>query len=182
MAKIPRSIVLVAVGVIAGAIIATGTTVAIEAGATGASTTYYACLSARGALSKVGTATPTTCSNSSPVISWNSVGPQGEPGVPGAQGPGALSTFTNFISTSKGMSASPTLSLPSGTYIATWDISPSMTGGCSFSSASMNVTPSAFGQASGLLSVGPGGGSLTLGCGGNGTGQALLAATPTSQQ
>ena len=54
MSKIPRSAVLVAVGVIAGAIIATGTTVAIEAGATGTTTTYYACLSTKGALSKVG--------------------------------------------------------------------------------------------------------------------------------
>jgi len=185
MKEIPRGIVLLAVGVIVGATLATGTTVAIEAGATATSTTYYACLSSKGALSKVGTTSPTTCAKTSTVINWNSAGPQGIQGVQGIQGPqgpGASSTFANFVPTPKGMSASPTLSLPSGTYVATWDISPTMTGGCSFSSASVSVTPSALGQASALVTVGAGGGSLTAGCGGNGTGQAMLTATPTSQQ
>jgi len=183
--KISKTLAVAAVAAIAGASLATGVTLGVTAGAGGTSTTYYACLSSKGALSKVGTTSPTTCAKTSTVISWDSVGPQGIQGVQGIQGPrgpGASTTFANFVPTPKGMSASPTLSLPSGTYVVTWDVSPTMTGGCSFSSASVSVTPSALGQASALVTVGAGGGSLTVGCGGNGTGQAMLTATPTSQQ
>ncbi len=45
------------------------------AGASGTSTTYHACLS-NGAMSKVGTVSP-SCPGGSQVISWTSVGPKG---------------------------------------------------------------------------------------------------------
>jgi len=57
------------------------------ANAAGTGTTYYACLSTKGALSKVGTTSPTTCAKTAAVISWNSVGPQGPQGPQGAVGP-----------------------------------------------------------------------------------------------
>lgn len=73
-----RKCITIGVSVLAGmALMATGSIVL--AGASGSSTTYYACLS-KGALSKVGTVSP-TCAPPSKVISWNSVGPQGPPGV-----------------------------------------------------------------------------------------------------
>ncbi len=78
--RIPRSIVLVAVGVIGGATIVTGVAVGMTAGASGPSTTYYACLKA-GRLTHVGTTAP-TCKSTATQISWNSVGPQGPPGAP----------------------------------------------------------------------------------------------------
>ncbi len=60
------------------------------AGASGTSTTYYACLQAKtGTLSKVEVKSP-TCPAPYPsykVISWNSVGPQGATGATGLQGP-----------------------------------------------------------------------------------------------
>ena len=43
-------------------------------------TTYYACLTTSKTLIKVGTVTP-NCKNGSQLISWNSTGPQGPPGV-----------------------------------------------------------------------------------------------------
>jgi uncharacterized protein YjbI with pentapeptide repeats len=58
------------------------------AGASGSNTTYYACLSTRGTLSKVGTVAP-TCKTGTTQISWNSTGPQGPPGATGPQGPAA---------------------------------------------------------------------------------------------
>lgn len=71
--RIPRSVVLVAIGVLAGAALTAGTTVAIV-GASGTSITaptWYGCLSKAGALSKVGTVAP-TCAISKQAISWNS--------------------------------------------------------------------------------------------------------------
>lgn len=87
---IPKSIVLMAVGVIAGATIATGATIAISAGASNPAVTYYGCVNTRGALSKVSTAAPTCPARDSP-ISWNSVGPQGPAGPGGFNG---LQEFT----------------------------------------------------------------------------------------
>lgn len=119
MTKIPRSVVLVAAGVLAGGIMAAGATVAIEAGATGTSTTYYACLSSKGALSKVGTVSPTTCSSTSTAISWNSQGP---PGIQGVQGPAGLAQASSATSgtvalpgapNGPAMVASTSLTLPS---------------------------------------------------------------------
>jgi len=51
----------------------------VNAGASGANTTYYACLYG-GLLSQVGTTTPKCSNKSAKVISWNSIGPQGPPG------------------------------------------------------------------------------------------------------
>ena len=76
---------LVTVAVLAGAIGGVGATMAIEAGASGSNTAYYACLSTKGALSKVGTTSP-ICPSSSTVINWNQTGPQGRPETPGHRG------------------------------------------------------------------------------------------------
>jgi hypothetical protein len=48
MNKFRKSLSLVAAGVISGAVIATGATLTIEAGASGTSTTYFGCLSSKG--------------------------------------------------------------------------------------------------------------------------------------
>jgi len=66
--------------------------VAVNAGATGTTTTYFACLASTGTLSHVGTTKPsvTECTSPSKVISWNSlggIGPQGPAGPTGGQGP-----------------------------------------------------------------------------------------------
>jgi len=82
--RIPRSIVLLAVGVIAGATIVTGVAVSLTAGASGSSITYYACLKS-GRLTHVGGTAP-TCSSTATPISWSSVGPQGPPGTNGSNG------------------------------------------------------------------------------------------------
>jgi hypothetical protein len=78
--RISRCFVLVVVGVIAGATIATGVAIGVTAGANGPSTTYYACLKS-GRLTGVGTTAP-TCKGTATQMSWNSVGPQGPPGAP----------------------------------------------------------------------------------------------------
>jgi hypothetical protein len=69
--RIPRSIILVAVGVIAGATITAGAASAISAGASNPTVTYYGCVSTRGTLSKVGSTAP-KCSGKSTLIAWNS--------------------------------------------------------------------------------------------------------------
>ena len=66
--------------------------VAVDAGATGTTNTYCACLASTGTLSHVGTTKPsaTECKSPSKVISWNSqggIGPQGPAGATGGQGP-----------------------------------------------------------------------------------------------
>lgn len=178
--KIPRSIVLVVVGVISGAVVVTGVTAAVAAGSSGSSKTYYACLS-KGELSKVGAKSP-TCATGSKVISWNSVGPQGPPG------PESQSTYADLVPTEDGDMVSVTLSLTSGTYDATWTVWNTNGGYCTYS-ASTNVTmttPFDSYEYSALISVGTGGGSLTLLCQGNPpggeTGGALLTAVPTTIQ
>ena len=83
-----RSLKLLAAVVIAAASLSVGA-VALTAGATGASPTYYACLKSKaGTLSKVGATAP-TCPNGSQVISWDAAGPAGPPG---ADGTGVTST------------------------------------------------------------------------------------------
>ena len=72
--RVPRHLVTLAVGILAGGIVAVGATVAVEAGAGGSSVTaptWYGCLSKTGALSKVGTVAP-TCPAKSTAMSWNS--------------------------------------------------------------------------------------------------------------
>jgi len=100
MSKLPKGITLLAVGVIAGATLATGATLAVEAGASGTNPTYYACLHA-GTLTQVGKTFPTCTVVGAKVISWNSTGPQGVPGVQGVQGPagaGGLNGVQEFTS------------------------------------------------------------------------------------
>jgi len=59
--------------------------VQLASASTTSTTTYFACLSAKGALSKVGTTAP-VCPTTAKVISWNAQGPQGIQGVQGVQG------------------------------------------------------------------------------------------------
>ena len=80
--RTPRAAVVV-VAVIAGATFATGLSAAATAGASRTNTTYYGCVSAAGALSKVGNNAP-TCPSGSRRISWNSAGPAGPQGPAGA--------------------------------------------------------------------------------------------------
>src|ERR1700722_6647912 len=73
---------VIAIGLTA-AVFAAGA-VAINAGATGTNTVYYACLKS-GALTKVGATSP-TCASGYTKISWNSSGPAGPAGARGAKG------------------------------------------------------------------------------------------------
>jgi hypothetical protein len=147
--RIQRSIVLVAVGVIAGATIVGGIAVGLTAGASGPGTTYFACLKS-GRLTHVGT-TPPTCTGAATQISWNSIGPQGP------AGPGAQSASAPFSPSMDGDVATVTLTLSSGDYLVTWDVSvPPSAGGCSFSGGT-NVTVLTAANESALVSVGTGG-------------------------
>ena len=49
----------------------------VASGASGTSTTYYACLTTTRTLTKVGTVSPAKCKAGGQIISWNSVGPLG---------------------------------------------------------------------------------------------------------
>ncbi len=53
--KVPRMFLMLACASILGATIATGITMAVSAGASGTNTTYYGCVSAKGAASRSGT-------------------------------------------------------------------------------------------------------------------------------
>jgi len=94
--KVPKHLVTLVVGILAGGIVAVGATAAVEASASGTNVTYYGCLSTRGALSKVGTVSP-VCTATAHVINWDSTGTQGPPGPAGAtpaapNGNGVLAT------------------------------------------------------------------------------------------
>ena len=230
----PKTLVLmsaaVVAAVIAGASLATGVTAADTHGSSGSNTTYYACLSKAGALSKVGTTSPDCDHKGSSIISWNSQGPPGADGVAGAtgpqgpagstgpqgakgdtgatgsqgsqgvagpqgpqgpkgdtgstgpQGPGAQSTYAPTVAApAGGVTASPSLTLTSRDYLVTWDIGVPMPnfGSCSITGEA-NVTALAGGIYSSLISVGTGGGSVTVTCAGNDFGSALLTAVPTT--
>ena len=75
---------LAVAGVVAIAALAAVTSAVVIAGASGPSTTYYACLY-KGKLTEVGTTAPTNC-KVKPPISWNSQGPSGPPGANGVNG------------------------------------------------------------------------------------------------
>jgi len=80
---------ILGVGVLIGAVVTGCVALGINvAFAGGTSTTYYACLSTRGALSKVGTTAP-VCTRSATQISWNSQGATGPPGPAGPTTAGA---------------------------------------------------------------------------------------------
>ena len=76
------------------------------------------------------------------------------------------------------MTASPSIAMAPGTYLATWDVTSGITDGCDYSTASANVSPDTIGKTSGLITVGSEGGALVVGCGGNGIGKVLLPAIP----
>lgn len=109
-------------------------------------------------------------------------GPKGDTGVTGPQGPGTQSTYAPTVAApAGGVTASPSLALASGDYLVTWDIGVPMPnfGGCSITGET-NVTALAGGIYSSLISVGTGGGSVTVTCAGNDFGSALLTAVPTT--
>jgi len=58
----------------------------VVASATGSSVTYQACLSSKGALSKVSSSVTPSCPATSRIISWDSQGPAGVPGTNGTPG------------------------------------------------------------------------------------------------
>jgi hypothetical protein len=96
----------------------------VVAGASGTSTTYFACLTTTKTLTKVGTVSP-KCKGATQLISWNSVGPQGAPGPTGPAGPagptgpqgptgpsgtaGIFGTNNNFESEGEGAGATCTI-------------------------------------------------------------------------
>ena len=80
--------VLTAIGIVGLLLVGGATFGAVEIVGANPPTTYYACLSAHGALSKVGTSAP-TCTGGKQLISWNSQGPGGCPRSRGYRpGPG----------------------------------------------------------------------------------------------
>ncbi len=189
--KIPRSAVLVLVSLVAGAILAAGVTAAVTAGASGTSSTYFACLRS-GTLTRVGVTRP-ACPNGATVISWNSVGPRGPQGLRGAkgaqgpvgpQGPGAQSAYAPAVAAPQGGDmATVTLSLAQGDYLVTWDIGVAMPNyGSCYDAEGPNVTELTSALSSDLVSVGHGGSTLTVDCSGNSIGDAVVTATPTSAQ
>jgi hypothetical protein len=85
--KFRRGRVGLAVALAAGCVLGGATYGAVVvAGASGPSTTYFACLTTTKTLIKVGTVSP-KCKAGSQLISWNSVGPQGVAGANGPTGP-----------------------------------------------------------------------------------------------
>ena len=84
--RVPKQLGTIAIAAAVAGVVSFGAGAVVEASATGSSVTYQACVSKTGAMSKVGTVTP-TCPATSHVISWNSQGPQGDIGPQGAQGP-----------------------------------------------------------------------------------------------
>lgn len=79
--RVPKQLSTIVIAAAVAGVVSFGAGAVVEASATGSSVTYQACLSSRGALSKVGTVTP-TCPSASTVISWNSIGPAGPAGLP----------------------------------------------------------------------------------------------------
>jgi len=193
--KIPKSTLLVTVGLLAGASLATGASFAVSAGASSSPVTYYGCVSETGTLSKVGTKAP-TCPNKSTVISWNSVGPQGPRGLrgprgaQGAKGPGAQSTYGELQPVSgRSYHGTLTLALTSGAYLLSWAGIPTPNVDCSFGSAGSlsNVILAAPASdlnawdGSVLIFVGTGGGSITSTCTSSDSGTtAEMTAVPTA--
>jgi hypothetical protein len=116
--KVPKMFLMLACASILGATIATGITMAVSAGASGTNTTYYGCVSAKGALSKVG-GTPPTCPGRSTQIAWNQVGPPGPTGPQGPAGsPGLLAwAYVNADGTVANSSGNITVANPAaGSY------------------------------------------------------------------
>ena len=83
--RVPKQLGTIAIAAAVAGVVSFGAGAVVVASATGSSVTYQACVSKTGAMSKVGTVTP-TCPSTSHVISWNSQGPAGAPGTNGAPG------------------------------------------------------------------------------------------------
>jgi hypothetical protein len=96
--------------------------------------------------------------------------------------PGAQSTTAPIPAGGNCTPCTPvSLALPAGEYVATWDIPGEFSNGFCMWEPSTNVTSTFSGNLSALVTVGRGGGTLTIGCSTNDTGNsALLTATPTT--
>ena len=109
----------------------------VAAGASDPGTTYYACLTTSKTLVKVGTVSPKKCPASGQLISWNSVGPQGNTGNTGQTGntgntgaaaPEAQSTTGRATQAGSDIS----MNLPAGTYALMWQLPDTFPDGCSW--------------------------------------------------
>lgn len=99
-------------------------------------------------------------------------------GTQGPPGPGAQSTTGAVPQGNTGADVS--LALMAGDYVASWDIGGAFTGGCGLG-ASTNVTSTFSWGSSALVTVGTGGGTLTIHRAGNGTGGITrLTAAPST--
>ncbi len=85
--RVSKQLSTIVIAAAVAGVVSFGAGAVVEASATGSSVTYQACVSKTGAMSKVGTVTP-TCPATSHVISWNQQGVQGLTGDTGPQGPG----------------------------------------------------------------------------------------------
>ena len=85
--RVSKQLSTIVIAAAVAGVVSFGAGAVVEASATGSSVTYQACVSKTGAMSKVGTLTP-TCPATSHVISWNQQGVQGLTGDTGPQGPG----------------------------------------------------------------------------------------------
>jgi type VI secretion system secreted protein Hcp len=104
-----RQATLLVIAVVATAMLATGVTAAVTAGASTGGTTYYACLRS-GKLVDVGVTAP-GCPGGASQISWNS---QGAAGPTGAQGPVGQASVVNVPSASLFANSCPQPPGPTG--------------------------------------------------------------------
>ena len=84
--RVPKQFATVITAAAVAGVVSFGAGAMFEAGASGPSVTYQACLSPRGGLSKVSATVTPTCPLTSHVISFNSQGQQGQQGAPGVNG------------------------------------------------------------------------------------------------
>ena len=118
--RVPKQLSTIVIAAAVAGVVSFGAGAVVEASATGSSVTYQACVSKTGAMSKVGTVTP-TCPATSHVISWNSQGPDGAPGTPGT--PGA-----NGVAYECGATPYPGIDLAGCDMTGVYLINPNLTG------------------------------------------------------
>ncbi len=80
--RVPKQLGTIAIAAAVAGVVSFGAGAVVEASATGSNVTYQACLSSKGALSKVSATVTPTCPATATVISWNSTGPAGPAGLP----------------------------------------------------------------------------------------------------
>ena len=85
--KLPKQLSTIVIAAAVAGVVSFGAGAAVEASATASSVTYQACLSPKGALSKVSGTVMPTCPVGSTSISWNSQGATGPAGPAGPAGP-----------------------------------------------------------------------------------------------